>query len=231
MEVYNFEMKSFKILPMTRIRKTIVERLSHSARTAVHVTMTTQVNMAEVMKFRDNPLNSNVSYTDVLVKATAKALKEQPILNSRLENEEIKIFEDINIGIAVALEEGLIVPVVRNADNKTLTEIATLTKQLVEKARQNKLSLKEIAGGTFTITNLGMFDIDIFTPIINPPQSAILAVGRIGHRPVVVNGEILVRPIMTLCLSFDHRIIDGAPAAKFLQSLKQILECPTTHSI
>ena len=138
--------------------------------------------------------------------------------------EKIQIFEKIHMGVAVALESGLIVPVIRNADSLSLVEIARTMKKLIEKAKKGKLSLSEVTGGTFTITNLGHFGVEIFTPIINPPQSAILAVGRINEKPVVVNGEIVKRHIMSITLSFDHRIIDGAEAAIFLQGIKTVLE-------
>ena len=130
------------------------------------------------------------------------------------------------MGVAVALKSGLIVPVIRDADGKSLIEIAHARKAFVEKARNGKLSLGEVTGGTFTITNLGSLGVDVFTPIINPPQSAILAVGRISEKPVVVDGEIVTRQMMTNSLSFDHRIIDGVEAAKFLQGIKNALECP-----
>jgi pyruvate dehydrogenase E2 component (dihydrolipoamide acetyltransferase) len=166
------------------------------------------------------------SYTDVIIMAVAKALKEHPLLNSRLEGEEIKIYEDINIGMAVALEDGLIVPVIKNADKKSLIEIALLTKDLAERARSGKLSMDETINGTFTVTNLGMYGVEFFTPIINPPETAILGVGTIKQKPVIDNGKISFKDFMYLCLSFDHRVIDGAEAAKFLQTLKRLLENP-----
>ena len=138
--------------------------------------------------------------------------------------EEIHCWEEINIGVAVALDSGLIVPVVRAANTKSLTDLAGETADLADRARTNRLSPDELLNGTFTITNLGTLDVDGFTPIINPPQSAILGVGRIVPRPVVVDGEIAVRYMVTLSLSFDHRIVDGAPAAQFLQALKQAIE-------
>lgn len=139
----------------------------------------------------------------------------------------IKIYKDVNVGVAVALEHGLIVPVIHDTDNKTLSEISVLSKELVEKARQDRLSLSDVMNGTFTVTNLGIYDVDAFTPIVNPPQTGILGVGRIREKPVVENGEITIRPVVTLSLSFDHRVVDGVPAARFLQRIKKLLESPT----
>jgi pyruvate dehydrogenase E2 component (dihydrolipoamide acetyltransferase) len=158
------------------------------------------------------------------VKATAQALREHLIMNSTLEGEQIKIFEDINVGVAVATEKGLVVPVIHNADRMSLSDIASALKLLVEKAREGKLTKEDLTGGTFTITNLGMYGVDVFIPIINPPETAILGVGRVSEKPVVVNNEITTKPTMQLSLSFDHRVVDGAPAAQFLQRVKQILE-------
>lgn len=223
-----------KVIPLAGMRKVIADRLAYSARTALQVPLTIEVDMTEAVKFLqelriETAKNIRVSYTDILVKAAAKALKEHPNVNSMIENEEIKILQDINIGVAVALEDGLIVPVVRNADRKTITEISATIKELVEKSRQGKLLTKEASGGTFTISNLGMFGIDLFAPIINPPESAILGVGRVAEKPVVRGDQITVRSMMTLTLVFDHRIMDGAVAARFLQTLKNTLENPREH--
>jgi len=225
-----------EVVPLTGIRKTIAERLSHSYREAVHVAMTTEVDMTETTRLRQRLLPEieekakvSLSYTDMLVKAAAVALKKNPIVNSMLEGDQIKIIKDINVGVAVAVEDGLIVPVIRNADEKSLTEIASCLKNLTEKAKQHRLSLDDVSGGTFTISNLGRFGVDTFRPVINPPQSAILGVGEIKDKPVVVNGQIAIRPLMTLSLVFDHRVFDGVPAAIFLKTLKEILENPTAY--
>jgi len=222
-----------KVKPMSIIRKVVAERLSKSHLTAVHVTITTEVDMTETVKLRTSILQEiekaagvRVSYTDIIVKAVTKALKEYPIMNSTLEGDKIKISEDIHMGFAVALEEGLIVPVIRDADKKSLIEIALAAKELSEKAREGTISIDEAMGSTFTVTNLGMFGAEIFTPIINPPETAILGVGRIVEKPAVKDGQIVVRSMMLLSLSFDHRVVDGAPAAQFLQRVKQILENP-----
>lgn len=221
-----------EVIPMTGMRKTIAERLSQSYTTAVHVTITTEVDMTETIAFRESYLpevekaaNVRLSYTHILIKAVAEALKRHPIMNSMIEGDQIKIFDDVNMGVAVALEEGLIVPVIRRADEKSLIEIASETEKLVEKARKGELTPDDVTGGTFTITNLGMLGVDTFTPIINPPESAILGIGRIVRKPVIgEGGETVIRPMMSLSLSFDHRVIDGAVAAKFLQTLTSILQ-------
>jgi len=210
-----------EIIPLTGIRKTAAERVSLSARTAPHSTITMEVDMSNAAKLREK---FQVSYTDILVKAVAKALTEHPVINSTLEKDQIKIFEDVNVGVAVATEKGLVVPVIRNADKKKLKEISSTLKGLVEKAREGKLKREEMSGGTFTITNLGMFGVDVFTPIINPPETAILGVGRVVEKPFVVEGEIVANPMMHLSLSFDHRVVDGVPAAQFLEKVKQLLE-------
>jgi len=210
-----------EVIPLTGVRKTVAERVSLSFRTAPHSTITMEVDMTAAAKLREK---TQFSYTEILVKTVAEALKKHPILNSTLENDKIKIFENINIGVAVATEKGLMVPVVHDADKKTLHEVASEVKELVEKAREGKLEKENVSGGTFTITNLGMYGVDVFTPIINPPETAILGVGRIVEKPVVVNGEIKIKPIMILSLSYDHRVIDGAPAAQFLKTIKELLE-------
>jgi len=210
-----------EVIPLVGIRKTTAERVSLSARTAPHSAITMEVDMTNAVKLHEE---TGVSYTDMLVKAVATALREHPMLNSTLENEQIKVFEDINVGVAVATEKGLFVPVVQNADKKTLKETAATVRELIEKARQSKLAKEDLTGGTFTITNLGMYGVDVFIPIINPPETAILGVGRIAEKQVFVQNEIKMKPVMQLSLSFDHRIVDGAPAAQFLQKVKRVLE-------
>jgi pyruvate dehydrogenase E2 component (dihydrolipoamide acetyltransferase) len=165
-----------------------------------------------------------VSLNDVLIFAVARTLREFPDLNARLEGQEIKVLGDIHVGLAVATSEGLIVPVIRHADQHTLWDIARDSALLADKAQQRTLTLADVSGGTFTITNLGTYGVEIFTPIVNYPQCAILGVGRVAERPVVLPGRIEARSMMYLSLSFDHRLIDGAPAAMFLQQLKDRLE-------
>ncbi len=222
-----------KIVPLTGTRRTIAERMTYSHQTIPQVTVTTEVDMAETTKLRERvgpeiekTTKVRLSYTDILIKAVAIALRVYPMFNSTLEDDQIKIFEEINIGVAVSTENGLIVPVVRMVDKKSLSDIALLRKDLTERARQNKLTLDEVSGGTFTVTNLGRFGADTFTPIVNPPQCAILGVGRIARKPVIVDDRIEPRPIVSLSLTFDHRIVDGASAAQFIGKVKEILENP-----
>lgn len=211
-----------EVIPLAGIKKTTAERVARSFRTAPHSTVIMEVNMTNAAKLRSE---KQTSYTELLVQAVAEALREHPLLNSTLtEDEKIKVYEDINIGVAVATEQGLVVPVIQNADKKALEEIASKLRELAEKAREGKLAKEDVTGGTFTITNLGMFGVDLFMPIINPPEAAILAVGKITDKPVVEGKEITIKPVMTLSLAYDHRIVDGAPAAQFLQEVKKILE-------
>jgi pyruvate dehydrogenase E2 component (dihydrolipoamide acetyltransferase) len=210
-----------EIIPLTGFRKTSAERVSASFRTAPHSTIMMEVDVSKARTLHEK---LQVSYTAVLVEAVAKALLELPIVNSTLDGNQIKIFEDVNVGLAVATEYGLVVPVIRNADRKSLKEIDTAIMELTEKARQGKLAKEELAGGTFTVSNLGMYGVEFFTPIINPPEAAILGVGGIIEKPVAVDGKVEVKPIMMLSLSYDHRIVDGAPAARFLLKVKEKIE-------
>lgn len=210
-----------EIIPLSGIRKTTAERLALSARTAPHSTVVMEVDMSNAMKLHQQ---MQVSYTDILVKVVAEALDQHRLLNATLDGEQIKVFEDINLGVAVATENGLVVPVIRDANKKSLHEVSTISKELVSKAKEGKLSRQDLTGGTFTITNLGMHDVDVFFPIINPPETAILGVGRVIEKPVAVDGEVMVRPRMQLSLTYDHRVVDGAPAAEFLKTVKQTLE-------
>ncbi|MBS7642984.1 2-oxo acid dehydrogenase subunit E2 [Candidatus Bathyarchaeota archaeon] len=209
-------------IPLTGIRKIIAERMSSSHLAAPHVTLTMDADASEANKLKE----TGISYNAILIKAVAKALQNYPIFNSTLEGDQIKQFQDINIGLAVAVEEGLIAPVVHNVEKKTLTEINVAVEDLIKKARENRLSVSEVTGGTFTISNLGMFEVDIFTPIITPGQSAILGIGRIVDKPQVVSGRIEIKPTVTFSLSFDHRVADGAVAARFLQLVKKFFENP-----
>jgi pyruvate dehydrogenase E2 component (dihydrolipoamide acetyltransferase) len=196
-----------------------------------HVTEVIEVDMTEAVALRRRQLTAwehehgvRVSLNDVITFAVSRALPTCPDLNARLEGQEIKVLADIHLGIAVATREGLIVPVIRYADQRSLWDLAKESAALAEKAQQRRLTLDEVTGGTFTITNLGIYGIELFTPIVNVPQCAILGVGRIAERPVVMPGRIEARPIVYLSLSFDHRLVDGAPAAMFLQKLKEQLE-------
>jgi pyruvate dehydrogenase E2 component (dihydrolipoamide acetyltransferase) len=223
---------SFEIMetvPLVGMRKTIADRMAYSYRTAPHVAITMEVDMSEALKFRktvEEMEGKDIPLTSLLTVVTARALKRYPIMNSVLEEDQIKLIKNINMGIAVALEDGLVVPVVHDADKKRLTEIATIIKELIKKARKRELTAEELRNGTFTITNLGGFGVDIFTPIINPPQTAILGMGKIAERTKVVDKQIQIAPIMTLTLVFDHRVVDGAQAAKFLKEIRDLLENP-----
>jgi pyruvate dehydrogenase E2 component (dihydrolipoamide acetyltransferase) len=222
-----------EILPIKSMQRTIAERMSLSVKTATHCSITIEVDASRMVDLRrkintELKVEGGVSYADMLVKAVATALKDHPVLNSTLEDGQLKIFEDVNIGVAVEVEaegtSGLLVPVIEKADKKTLLEIAYESMMLIERARTGKASHEDLTGGTFTVTNLGMYDVETFIPIINPPESAILGAGTITEKPVVSNGKVEVKPLMRLTLSFDHRVINGAPAARFMQRLKQVLE-------
>jgi pyruvate dehydrogenase E2 component (dihydrolipoamide acetyltransferase) len=222
-----------KTLPISSVRRTIAERMATSAHTTAPITLTTEVDATELVRLRtqlkDDGSQPVPSYNDLLAKLVAVALTEHPMVNARFEGDEIVQAETVNIGIAVDTERGLLVPVVRDAQAKSLRQIAHESAALIEKARDGRISLDELQGGTFTITNLGMYEIDAFTPIINLPECAILGVGRIVAKQIVVDAEserLLIRHMMFLSLTFDHRLVDGAPAARFLQRVKQYVEKP-----
>jgi pyruvate dehydrogenase E2 component (dihydrolipoamide acetyltransferase) len=222
-----------RLIPLSGKRKVIAERLTRSLREMAQANHRMKVNMTEIIRLREKLLSqgSKVSFTDILIKAAARALPEFPMINSSLTPDGILLKDEINIGVAVATDDGLMVPVIKDAARRSLREIASLNGELAEKARQGRLTSYECSGGTFTITNLGMFDIDEFTAIINPPESAILAIGKIEKTPVVEGDGIVIRPIMTMSLTYDHRVIDGAPAARFLQKIKEILLNPDAFAL
>jgi pyruvate dehydrogenase E2 component (dihydrolipoamide acetyltransferase) len=208
-------------LPLMGIRKTTADRVAFSFRTAPHSFIIMDVDMKNAGKLREK---TGASYTAILVLASAEALRENPTVNATLRDGNIRVYDDINIGVAVSTEKGLVVPIIRNADKKQLAQISSELEELAERARQGRLSKEHVTGGTFTVTNLGMYNVDMFLPIINPPEAAILAAGRIAEKPIIVNKEVTAKPLMTLTLAYDHRIIDGAPAAVFLRKIKKILE-------
>ena len=222
-------------IPLTGMRGTIAERMHHSLSVSAQLTTMGEIDMGEIVRLRNNlaaqesTLGTRITYTDILVFAIAHILRDHPKINASIIDNEIKVWEDINVGVATALEDGLIVPVVKNADRKSLVEISKEIKALVEKAKENKLSGDEIRGGTFTLTNLGALGSGwtFETAIINQPESAILRVGAITDRAVVRDGQIVARPIMTYSLTYDHRAVDGAVAARFISSLVSALESPT----
>ncbi|MBA7671829.1 Dihydrolipoyllysine-residue acetyltransferase component of pyruvate dehydrogenase complex [subsurface metagenome] len=221
-------------IPLKGMRKAIAEHMHRSLSISAQLTVMGEIDMTEVVKLRETlvgqaeVIGARITYTDIFVLAIAKLLKDNPIINSSLMDNEIKLWEDINIGVAVALEEGLIVPVVKDADKKSLVEINQTIRTLGEKAREGKLMPDDVTGGTFTITNLGALGggYRFETAIINQPESAILGTGGITDRAVVRDGQIVIRPIMTYYFTYDHRIINGAVAAKFMTNVTRLLEKP-----
>lgn len=223
-----------KTIPMSRMRKVIAKRMVQSAFTAPHIYFFTDVKMDELIQLRDNILirfekqfKVRISMNDFLIKAVALTIKEFPMLNAMVKGEEIYVMPEINIGLAVATEGGLIVPAIPQADQLGLEKISQIRSDLVERARSSKLKLEEIERGTFTVSSLAQFDITFFTAILNPPQSGILTVGKTSDRLFLEKGEVVPQKLATFGLSVDHRIVDGAIAAAFLQSLKNKLENPT----
>jgi len=223
--------EAYKDIPLSQVRKTIARRLGESKFSAPHFYLTIEVDMDNAIAARES-LNKNgdvkISYNDLVVKASALSLARHPQVNSSWMNDFIRENYLVNIGIAVAVPDGLLVPVVKNANFKSLSELNQEIKTLAGKAKDKKLGLDEMQGNTFTISNLGMFDIDNFTAIINPPDACILAVGSIVNKPVVKNGVVVPGNTMKLTLSCDHRVVDGAVGAQFLQTLKSYLEQPLT---
>jgi len=214
-------------VPFSGMRQAIAEHMMNSLHQMAQVTVTTEVDVTELVKLRGQlKTEFDLTYTDLILKAVAKALKQHPRLNATLIGDEIQLLSEIHIGMAVALEEGLIVPVVRHADQKDVCQIAEETRRLALDAREGSLSVDEVTGSTFTVTNLGAYGTDFFTPIINSPEVAILGVGRIVEKPAMYEGQIAKRSLMALSLTFDHRLVDGAPAAEFLRTVGEILENP-----
>jgi len=218
-----------KVIPFAGMREAIADQMVRSLREMAQITLTTKVDVTEFKATRAalrERWDRKISYTDLLVKAVTVALEDHPLLGARLEEDQILLPEEIHIGVAVALDEGLIVPVVRDADEMTVPEISDTIKDLAQRARSDELTVDEVTGAVFTVTNLGMFGIDAFTPIINPPEVAILGVGRMVQEVAWVNGQATPRSHMVLSLTIDHRIVDGAPGAAFLQTLAGLLEHP-----
>ena len=218
-----------KKIPIAGIRKVIAERMSQSWQTAPHVHLTVEVDMTAALALKEQLAKTSgqkASVTEIVIKCAARALTEFPVVNAGIDGNQIVYHETVNIGVAVSIDNGLIVPVVRDAANRSLREIRTAVVELGAKARSGKLLPDEISGGTFTVTNLGMFGSDHFTPIINPPESAILAVCRTVEKPVAVGGQIVVRPMCNFILGFDHRLIDGAVGAQFMARFRELIEQP-----
>jgi pyruvate dehydrogenase E2 component (dihydrolipoamide acetyltransferase) len=222
-----------QVIPLAGARKIISERLAYSAFTAPHINLSLRVDMTEAIRLRERllePLKAQtgqkVSFTAILARAVATVLPRHPYLNASLSEGEIILWEDIHLGIATSVEENLIVPVIREAQSRSLGQIVTTLADLTERARNRRLTPVEMMGSTFTISNLGMFGIESFTAIINPPESAILAVGKMVDTPIAHEGQIVLRPMMELTACADHRISDGATVARFLADLKASLENP-----
>ena len=221
-------------LAVSRVWRVMVERVSQAWTTVPHFYLIREVNAARLIAWRDDVQKraaaqkgaGKITYTDLLVKLAAAALRQHPRLNASWQNETIVLNSDINIGLAVAVDEGLVVVVIHRADGLSLSQLADRRAELVAKAQAGKLPLDDISGGTFTISNLGMYGVDAFNAIINPPQAAILAVSRIADRVVPLHGQPAIQPMLTLSLSCDHRVVDGARGAQFLQTLADLVENP-----
>jgi pyruvate dehydrogenase E2 component (dihydrolipoamide acetyltransferase) len=220
----------YQDIPLSQIRKTIARRLAESLGPVPTFYLTAEFDMVRAAEMRtalkDIGEEYKVSFNDIVVKAVANALADHPEVNAHWLGDHIRHFNRVHVGMAVAIEEGLITPVIFDADRKTLPEIARESKQLAELARQRKLQPEQYTGSTFSVSNLGMLEIDQFTAIINPPEAGILAVGAVEEKPVVVDGKVVARHRMRVTMSCDHRVIDGATGARFLQSVRRLLENP-----
>jgi len=221
-----------QMAPLSSMRKVIARRMTESFQSP-HFYLTVEVETQELgktakqlMPLIENKIGIRLTITDLIIKMVAKALEDNPSMNCAYVDGSVKLFKRIDIGLVTAVEGGLVVPVIRQANKKSLEEITQARAELVQKARDGKLSMAEMRGSTFTISNLGMFEIDQFSAILQPPEAAILAVGRIADKAVVRDGQIVIRPMMTLTLSIDHRILDGVIGSQFLQSLKNYIENP-----
>ena len=218
-----------RVLPFTGSRLAIAEAMMDSLHSMAQLTLTSHADVTALVGLRDvlrQRWETRISYTDLIVKAVAVALGEHPTLNSTLMGEQIVCHDEINLGVAVTLDQGLIVPVVTGADKRSVLEIHRELRDLAERARGDQLTVDEVTGGTFTVTNLGMYRVDAFTPIVNPPEVAILGVGCINEHLALAGGQVTVRSRMALSLTIDHRVVDGAPGAAFLQTLVEFLEEP-----
>jgi len=216
------------IQPLSKMRRTIASRMSESKKIIPHFYATYEVNANKLIVYRDNLVKNNkdITYNDIFIKAVALNLKKHAIFNSSFEVDHIEIKENINIGIAFTADEGLLVPVIHDSDKKTLEEISIATKTIKERVKNNKLKPEDMTGGTFTISNMGMYGVKEFVVIINPPETAGLAVGSIMKTPVIKDDQVTVGSVVNITLSADHRVVDGATVALFLRDLKEILENP-----
>ena len=220
-------------IPLTGMRKVIFDRMGQSWREAARVTLFADADMTELVRLRqtqgaewERRFGVKPSYGDLIHLAVARALREEPRINCRLDGQAVRVRKEVNLSFAVDLGEGLVAPVIKDADRRSLGDLTKAARSLADQARAGKLSPNEMADGTFTVTNLGGLGVEYFTPIVNQPQAGILGVGRIMEKPVALGGGIHVRSMLTLSLVFDHRLLDGAPAAKFLAKVKELLENP-----
>jgi len=221
---------AFSDVPLSQIRKTIAKRLVASIGPVPTFYLTTEIDMNRAAEAREalkalGP-DGKVSFNDIIIKATALALRQNPACNAWWQDDRIRYWNEIHVSMAVAIEDGLITPVIRHADLKSLREISAESKDLAGRARERKLKPEEYTGGTFSVSNLGMFDIDQFTAIINPPEAGILAIGSVSDKAVAIDGAVAVRKRLRVTMSCDHRVIDGATGAAFLRTLKTLLENP-----
>ena len=210
-------------------RKATAERLSYGFRTTVPVTITMETRMEAILEQRKqlhSQTGEEISITAYVVKAAAKALEDHQMINSSLEGDELRIYGDINVAVAINTPDGLVAPVIPQTNRRSLSEVSRDIRELTERALQNKLTVLDLTGGTFTVSNLGGYGVDLFAPVINPPQCAILGFGRTSERPVIVEKQVRAASVTTLSLVFDHRIVDGVPAAQYLQRVKELLEDP-----
>jgi pyruvate dehydrogenase E2 component (dihydrolipoamide acetyltransferase) len=217
-----------EIIPLRSVRAVIAERMARSVTTTAHVTLTAEADATDLVELRHRLIQDgvNVSYNDLFLYILGRTLREHPQLNASMGEDSIQVWQRVHIGLAVDTERGLLVPVVRDVDQKGLLQLAEETQSLVERARTGQCTPDELSGGTFTLTNLGMFGIDSFTPLINLPECAILGVGLIKRQPMMLGEEVVGRQMVWLSLTFDHRLVDGGPAARFLQRVVQLVECP-----
>jgi pyruvate dehydrogenase E2 component (dihydrolipoamide acetyltransferase) len=230
-------MKVRRVETLTPLRRTIARRMTQSAQHP-HITMISEIDMTEVVELRkeineqvEKKHDIRVSFNDIIVKAVADTLEKFPRFNATLVGNDLHMFDTINVGVAMATDEGLIVVTVRDANKMSITDIALATKELGKRAKANELTPEEMTGSTFTVSNLGPFKVDLFIPVINPPETAILALGQIKKKPVVVDDDIAVRSMMMASCAVDHRVLDGAPAGQFLEALRDTLENPLRRKI
>jgi len=226
------ERKVKQVTSLTPLRRTIARRMTQSAQNP-HITMITEIDMTEVVELRkeineqvEKKHGVRVSFNDIIVKAVADTLDRFPKFNATLIGNDLVIFDEVNIGVAMATDDGLIVPTIKGANRKSISEIALETKDFGKRAKSNELKPEELSGSTFTVSNLGPFNVDLFIPVINPPETAILALGQINKKPVVIDDKIVIRSMMMASCAVDHRVLDGAPAGQFLAALKETLENP-----